>query len=45
MESVPGQFFVDGRPKAANKVAYDPIKVARLWQTSAGLVGLELAIT
>ena len=45
MDSVTGLFFVDGRPKAANKVAYDPITLARLWQTSAGLVGLEPAIT
>ncbi len=45
MDSVTGQFFVDGKPKAANKVAYDPIMLARLWQTSAGLVGLEPVIT
>ena len=45
MDSVTGQYFVDGKPKAANKVAYDLITLARLWQTSAGLVGLEPAIT
>ena len=40
-EGVTGQFFVNGKPKAANKVAYDPAMLARLWQTSVGLVGLE----
>jgi NAD(P)-dependent dehydrogenase (short-subunit alcohol dehydrogenase family) len=40
-EGVTGQFFVNGKPKAANKVAYDPAMLARLWQTSVGLVGME----
>jgi retinol dehydrogenase-14 len=39
MDGVTGQFFVNGKPKSANKVAYDPAMLARLWQTSVGLVG------
>jgi retinol dehydrogenase 14 len=45
MDGVTGQFFVNGKPKTANKVAYDPAMMARLWQTSAGLVGMEPAIS
>jgi hypothetical protein len=37
---VTGQFFVDRRPRAANKVAYDTDLAARLWQVSADLVGM-----
>ena len=43
-EGVTGQFFVNGKPRAANKVAYDPAMLARLWQTSVGLVGMEPVI-
>jgi retinol dehydrogenase 14 len=45
MDGVTGQFLVNGKPRTANKVAYDPAMMARLWQTSAGLVGMEQAIS
>ena len=44
LDGVTGQFFVNGKPRAANKVAYDPAMLARLWRTSVGLVGMELVI-
>jgi NAD(P)-dependent dehydrogenase (short-subunit alcohol dehydrogenase family) len=44
VDGVTGQFFVDGKPRSANKVAYDPAMLARLWQTSAGMVGMEPVI-
>ena len=37
---VTGKFFADGRPKTANKIADDTNMTARLWQVSAGLVGM-----
>jgi retinol dehydrogenase-14 len=40
MDGVTGQFFANKKVKTANKVAYDRAMVARLWQTSADLVGL-----
>lgn len=40
VDGVTGQFFINRRPKAAKKVAYDPDMTARLWQVSADLVGL-----
>jgi NAD(P)-dependent dehydrogenase (short-subunit alcohol dehydrogenase family) len=39
VDGVTGQFFINRRPKAAKKVAYDPDMTARLWQVSADLVG------
>src|SRR5438874_1449830 len=45
MDGVTGKFFVNGKPKTANKVAYDPAAIARLWQTSADLVGMKPAIS
>ena len=45
MDGVTGKFFVNGKPKTANKVAYDPAAMARLWQTSADLVGMKPAIS
>lgn len=44
MAGVTGLFFVNGKLKAANKVADDPAILAKLWQTSAALVGMESAI-
>src|SRR5438477_9388161 len=38
MAVVTGQFFVNRKPKTANKVAYDTDKTARLWRVSADLV-------
>ena len=45
VDGVTGQFFVNRKPKTANKVAYDPAAMARLWQTSADLVGMKPAIS
>jgi retinol dehydrogenase 14 len=41
MEGVTGQFFANGKPKRANRVAYDSDITARLWQVSADLVGVH----
>jgi NAD(P)-dependent dehydrogenase (short-subunit alcohol dehydrogenase family) len=38
MDGVTGQFFANKKVKTANKVAYDPAIMARLWQASADLV-------
>jgi len=45
VDGVTGQFFANGKPKTANKVAYDRAMMARLWQTSADLVGMKPAIS
>src|SRR3984893_3193520 len=37
MAGVTGQFFVNRKPKTANKLAYDTNMTARLWQVSADL--------
>ena len=38
MDGISGQFFVNRKPKTANKVAYDTNMTARLWRVSADLV-------
>ena len=43
VNSVTGQYFAKGKPKTANKDAYDADLTARLWQVSASLVGLDQA--
>jgi hypothetical protein len=40
---VMGKFFVNRKPRTANKVAFDISMAARLWQVSADLVGLTPA--
>jgi len=40
MDGVTGQFFVNRKPKAANKFVYDTAMTAKLWQVSAALVGM-----
>ncbi|HEV8193508.1 MAG TPA: SDR family NAD(P)-dependent oxidoreductase [Ktedonobacterales bacterium] len=40
VDGVTGQFFAKGKPKTANKVAYDTDLAARLCQVSADLVGM-----
>ena len=42
IERVTGQFFANGKPKNANKIAYDPDMTAKLWNVSAALVGMTL---
>jgi hypothetical protein len=37
---VSGQYFANRRPKRSSKASYDAQAAARLWQVSAGLVGL-----
>jgi len=43
MDGISGQFFVNRKPKTANKVAYDSDLTARLWKVSADLVGITAA--
>ena len=38
MDGISGQFFVNRKPKTANKIAYDTDMTARLWRVSADLV-------
>jgi NAD(P)-dependent dehydrogenase (short-subunit alcohol dehydrogenase family) len=40
IDGVTGQFFANKKVKTANKVAYDPAMIARLWQASADLVSM-----
>src|SRR2546426_11084762 len=40
IERVTGQFFANGKPKNANKIAYDADMTAKLWNVSADLVGM-----
>ena len=40
VDGVTGVYFAKGRPAKSNKLSYDRDVVARLWQVSAGLVGL-----
>ena len=44
VDGVTGQFFANGKPKSANRVAYDTDMTARLWNVSADLVGITSAI-
>jgi len=44
VDGVTGQFFAGGKPKTANRVAYDTDMTARLWSVSADLVGMTSAI-
>jgi retinol dehydrogenase-14 len=43
MDGVTGKFFVNRKPKTANKIAYDANMTARLWKVSAELVGMTPA--
>jgi retinol dehydrogenase-14 len=40
IEGLSGTYFANGKPKEANKLAYDTDAAARLWRVSAELVGL-----
>jgi NAD(P)-dependent dehydrogenase (short-subunit alcohol dehydrogenase family) len=42
VEGVNGTYFVDRKPKRSSKSSYDTATAARLWQTSADLVGLPV---
>jgi len=43
VEGVTGTYFANGRPQSSNRASYDKSAAARLWQVSAGLVGLTTA--
>jgi len=41
---VSGRYFADSKPKRSSKASYDQAAAARLWQVSAGLVGLNATV-
>jgi retinol dehydrogenase-14 len=41
VEGVTGRYFANSRPRPSNDASYDVAAAARLWQVSAGLVGLN----
>jgi NAD(P)-dependent dehydrogenase (short-subunit alcohol dehydrogenase family) len=43
VNGVSGQYFANSSPRTSNKASYDVAAAARLWQVSAGLVGLAPA--
>jgi retinol dehydrogenase-14 len=43
VEGVTGAYFANRKPKTSNKSSYDTHAPDRLWQVSAGLVGLTTA--
>jgi retinol dehydrogenase-14 len=43
LEQVTGSYFANSKPKRSSKRSYDEAAAARLWQTSADLVGLTEA--
>ena len=40
VEGVTGVYFANGKPQVSNKASYDVAAANRLWEVSAGLVGL-----
>jgi hypothetical protein len=40
VDGVTGRYFANRKPRASKKASYDTAAQARLWQVSAGLVGL-----
>jgi retinol dehydrogenase-14 len=44
VEGVTGRYFANRRPQTSNKASYDDAAAARLWQVSAGLVGLPASV-
>lgn len=43
-EGVTGKYFADRKVKKSNEATYDPVTTGRLWQVSAGLVGLPVHV-
>ncbi len=43
VEGVSGVYVAKGRPRTANRAAYDLATATRLWQVSAELVGLPIS--
>jgi retinol dehydrogenase-14 len=44
VEGVTGTYFANGRPQRSNKASYDGAATARLWEVSAGLVGITARV-
>jgi retinol dehydrogenase-14 len=44
VEGVTGRYFANRKPQASNKASYDAAAAIRLWQVSAGLVGLPASV-
>jgi retinol dehydrogenase-14 len=44
VQGITGTYFANGRPQRSNKASYDEGAAARLWQVSAGLVGLAASM-
>ena len=44
VQGITGTYFANGRPQTSNKASYDEGAAARLWQVSAGLVGLAASM-
>jgi retinol dehydrogenase 14 len=44
VEGVTGRYFANRKPQASNKASYDAAAATRLWQVSAGLVGLPASV-
>ena len=44
VEGVTGRYFANRKPQASNKASYDAAAATRLWQVSAGLVGLTTGV-
>jgi hypothetical protein len=42
VEGVTGRYFADRKAKRSHKSSYDAATTARLWEVSAGLVGLPV---
>lgn len=43
VDGVSGRYFANSRPKASSRASYDTAAARRLWEVSAGLVGLAPA--
>ena len=43
VEGVTGRYFADRVAKKSSRASYDAAAAARLWQVSAGIVGLTLS--
>ena len=43
VEGVSGQYFANSKPKTSSRASYDTAAARRLWEVSAGLVGLARA--
>ena len=44
VEGVTGTYFANGRPQRSNKASYEGAATTRLWEVSAGLVGITARV-